>query len=162
MERNEKQDKLVIRIVVILIIAIVFYKAINYLYMNRHVKFKDENMAKTICANLGSNVEPEDVCYGDLKKIKSLNIGYLSNYDTLEDISACTNVEELMVNGMGVSHRAIKNVNGGKPGKALSKNQIERVENEMSKIIPRYKKLKTFLFTDCTNTCDIQKLGIFS
>ncbi len=36
---------------------------LGYIYMNRHVKFKDSNMAYEISRTIGPNVNPENVKY---------------------------------------------------------------------------------------------------
>ena len=84
-EKLEKH-KNIIRLAIVIVVTIVCVCGIYYLYMNRHVKFQDKNMAYEISRTIGPNVNPENVKYKDVYAIKELNIGQLGKYDTLEDI----------------------------------------------------------------------------
>ena len=94
----KKKNNLYIMLVILVVIFVVI---LGYIYMNRHVKFKDSNMAYEISRTIGPNVNPENVKYKDVYAIKELNIGFPGKYDTLEDIKLCKNLRILTINGGG-------------------------------------------------------------
>ena len=101
----KKKNNLYIMLVILVVIFVVI---LGYIYMNRHVKFKDSNMAYEISRTIGPNVNPENVKYKDVYAIKELNIGFPGKYDTLEDIKLCKNLRILTINGGGDKWKPLK------------------------------------------------------
>ena len=106
-EKLEKYKK-VIRLGIAIVTTMICVCGIYYLYMNRHVKFQDKNMAYEISRTIGPNVNPENVKYKDVYAIKELNIGFPGKYDTLEDIKLCKNLRILTINGGGDKWKPLK------------------------------------------------------
>ncbi len=121
--------KIIILLIVILILSGMGLVKAKEWHDNSVVDFADETMGQVLCeaCYMGSAVTVGNVTYNDLKNIGELRIGYVGNYDTLMDIQYCTGVQELSVTG-GI-------------GK-LSEQDIETVQQELGKILPKLKKLK--------------------
>ena len=83
-EKLEKYKK-VIRLAIAIVTTMICVCGIYYLYMNRHVKFQDKNMAYEISRTIGPNVNPENVKYKDVYRyllvcILFLVVFHLQNY----------------------------------------------------------------------------------
>ena len=132
-------------VMVILLIAIAgIYIGINC-WKNRKIEFADENMAKVICGSIygyGGDVTPENVTWEELDSIETLDIGYTGYYSTIKDIEKCRKLKKLYVNNVLIEYSAVYKIANGKIEKNLSKNDVEKLQREMSEILPKLTELK--------------------
>lgn len=146
MEKFKKILKLIL--IILLVIAMVIPVG-RRIYDNIHVKFSDDNMGEVICGSMrGGEVTPENVTRKDLKELKRLEIGFVGYYETLKDIRYCTEIEDLAVNwGVGDYDPAFA-INHGKANRKLTKDEVNEVQEELGKILPRLSDLKILWISD--------------
>ncbi len=149
----EKKKRMKIKILVIVCLLLV---AGYFIRQNSHVRFKDENMGIVICNTIGHGVTPETVRYKDLERVYRLETGYLGYYGTLMDIAKCRNIKTIVLNGSSYESDASYEVTHNEVGKILTEEELERVETELSRIVPRLNTLETFSFGNIVENCDIQ------
>ena len=149
----------VIRAAIKIVAIIVCVCGVYYIYINRHVKFQDPNMAYEISRTIGEDVEPEDVRYKDVYAIKELDIGYPGKYDTLKDIELCKNLQRLAVNGGGDKWKPLKSK---EDIQFLTNKQTHQYQNELSEIVPKLRKLKDFSFTNIYGNCSISNFDFLA
>ena len=136
----KKKNNLYIMLVILVVIFVVI---LGYIYMNRHVKFKDSNMAYEISRTIGPNVNPENVKYKDVYAIKELNIGFPGKYDTLEDIKLCKNLRILTINGGGDKWKPLKKE---EDIDFLLYEQDTKVSKRIIRYSPKFEKNRNFFF----------------
>ena len=143
----------------LVILVVIFVVILGYIYMNRHVKFKDSNMAYEISRTIGPNVNPENVKYKDVYAIKELNIGQLGKYDTLEDIKLCKNLVRISVNGGGDKWNSLET---NDDVLIVTNKKAETFQKELADLIPELKRLKRFAYSNYCRNCDISDFSFLS
>ena len=157
-EKLEKYKK-VIRLAIAIVTTMICVCGIYYLYMNRHVKFQDKNMAYEISRTIGPNVNPENVKYKDVYAIKELNIGFPGKYDTLEDIKLCKNLRILTINGGGDKWNSLET---NDDVLIVTNKKAETFQKELADLIPELKRLKRFAYSNYCRNCDISDFSFLS
>ncbi len=153
MKKNNKR-KIDIAIMVLLAAAIIIPWVKN-LHENSHVIFADKTMGEVLSEHAkGKDITPASITYKDLKTIYRLDIGFSGYYETIRDIRHCTNVELLYINeGSGVKDEPAWKVNQGKVDRELTPEEIEKLQRELGRILPKMENLKRLGLAD-TGGCD--------
>ena len=152
--RGKTCKKVCIGIILIVACFIIGYN----IHENMHVHFEDENMGILICDTIGNGVTVDNVRYKDLKEVEELYVGHVGYYETLEDIEKCKKLQTLFINEMSMEYDSAYKINEGQVGKILSTEEVEKIQEELNKILPRLRNLKEFSFTNAANNCNIQNI----
>ena len=117
---------------------------------NSHVEFADKIMGQALCNAQWwrDDLTLENVTYKELKKITELNIGYIGYYDTIMDLQYCTDLTKIMINYVSGEQDGAYFVNQGEVNRKVTKEEIENVQQELSEILPKLKKIKWVTLTD--------------
>ena len=150
MKLNKKKAVKTILLTVLALIGAYF------LWQNSPVHFKDENMGVVICNMIGRGVTPETVRRKDLKRVTSLDIGCVGNYETLLDIGKCVNIKKLSINGGIPKSDPAYEVTHDGWGRSLTEADSIRIEEELETVIPKLKGLKKFGYYVYTENSDIE------
>ena len=150
MKLNKKKTVKTILLTVLALIGAYF------LWQNSPVHFKDENMGVVICNMIGRGVTPETVRRKDLKRVTSLDIGCVGNYETLLDIGKCVNIKKLSINGGIPKSDPAYEVTHDGWGRSLTEADSIRIEEELETVIPKLKGLKKFGYYVYTENSDIE------
>lgn len=143
-------------IIIIIIVYTIIIPIGRRIHENSHVKFADENMGKVISGYVkGVNITPENVTYKDLKTVKGIDVGFSVYYETITDIKYCTELKELIIN-LGVrENMPAWYINEGKVDREPTKEEIEKLQKELGKILPKLPNLRVVYLADkggCTWT----------
>ena len=123
------------------------------------VEFQDDEMKKIIALEAykdGLIKNTDEFSKEHLEKVKDINIGYTGYYNTLTDITLCTNLESLIigaVNGGHKYHKASYEI-----PRPESKERILEIQDELSEILQGCNKLEVLYIWNTENTCDLQDL----
>lgn len=142
------------RVIAVMLVAVVGVCIGRNCWKNRKVEFADENMAKVICGSIygyGGNVTPENVTWEQLDSIESLDIGYTGYYNTIKDIAKCRNLKKLYVNNVLMEYSAVYQIANGNIEKNLSVDDIEKLQEELAKELPKLKKIEQIEIADLGN-----------
>ena len=142
---NKKMVEIIISIVLILAAICIGIKCWN----NREVEFADGNMAKVIGATIyRKEVTTEKITYEQLKTISDLNIAYTGYYKTIKDIEKCKNIESLSMNGNVRKYKPAYWIAEGKIERELTYEEVEKLQEELTEILPKLPKLKSLDLAD--------------
>lgn len=112
---------------------------------NSNVTFADENMGRVMRNTLWGfpgETTIEEITYKEIRKIDSLDIGYSGYYTTLSDLCYCTELKELHINGGIEKNAPAYYINQGKVNKENSPEDMEKLQQELEKVLPKLKKLE--------------------
>lgn len=141
-------------VIAVILIAVVGICIGRNCWKNRKVEFADENMAKVICGSIygyGGNVTPENVTWEQIDSIEILDIGYSGYYSTIKDIEKCRNLKRLYINNMLRKDDAAYQIANGKITENLSIDDMEKLQKELSQILPKLSELKEIRLADLGN-----------
>ena len=102
-------------------------------------------MAKLMAEYCGKTYsEDMKITPNDMKEVRYVDIGYIGDYNTLEDLKWCTNIEGLYLNGKIGERKnepAYKIAQGEMP-EEVAEEKVNKFEVEIGKILPKMKQLK--------------------
>ena len=150
MKLNKKKTAKIILVTVLALIGAYF------LWQNSPVHFKDENMGIVICNTIGRGVTPETVKRKDLKRVTSLDIGCVGNYETLLDIGKCINIKILSINGGIAEVYPAYEVTHDGWGRSLTEEDSARLQEELETVVPKLKGLEELSYCVYTENSDIE------
>jgi len=76
-----------------------------------------------------------------------IDTGYIGYYDTLLDLKYCTGAERLIINnGIGENEDAYF-VSQGEINREVSQKEVEEIQEELGKVLPKMKKLKWLMLS---------------
>lgn len=147
----EKREKITVAVIIVLIIlGVGLIKGKEY-HDSSVVDFADETMGQVLCNSCNSFYMSdyftlENITYNDLKTQKlEIDIGYIGYYDTLIDLKYCTGAERLVINTGLVKEDEAYFINQGKINREVSKEEVEKAQEELGKILPKMKELNKLL-----------------
>lgn len=159
-KREKKQVVMGILSAVLVLLIIYFW------HTNSYVHFKDINMGISICDSVGDGYDPlvtiADVRYKELAQIKELRIGNPQNYTTLADIKKCKEVEEVSILGYAGADITYETLSLNKVENKANESQIEEFQEELAEVLPKLHKLKSFVFTNAQEKCELQNIDFLA
>ena len=136
-------------IIIIIIVWGIIIPIGKRIHENSHVKFADETMGEVISRYVrGGNIAPEDVTYKDLKSITRLDIGFSVYYETITDIKYCTGVKKIIINLSARKNEPSWYVNEGKVDREPTKEEMEKLQEELGEILPKLPNLKVLYLSN--------------
>ncbi len=145
--------KIAISVIIVLILAAIGLPQIKEWHDNSVVDFADETMGQVLCNSCNSFYMSdyftlENITYNDLKTQKlEIDTGYIGYYDTLLDLKYCTGAERLIINnGIGENEDAYF-VSQGEINREVSQKEVEEIQEELGKVLPKMKKLKWLMLS---------------
>lgn len=125
--KSKKKRRIITLSLVGIIVVVAGFFALKNLHMIQKVNFADENMKQLLCGTTH-----DYMTYGDIEKVKELELVSCTDYSTLKDIKKCTNLKELRISSSSVSDEKCE----------LTNEQVEKIGDELNKIIPKLSDLE--------------------